>query len=128
MTLVKKSKKTSLKHQHSNDFKSNKPGTAKVGVISKAQYYSRKNSGKKGFSPKLENSFFSALETSEKTNLPLRKLKIFQNVFCKKSHIMPKNPKRDPLSSLNVFYKPTTSKKIKGVPFDRFQIFRKEVA
>ena len=28
----------------------------------------------KGFSPKLENSFFSAPETSEKTNLPLRKI------------------------------------------------------
>ena len=29
---------------------------------------------------------------------------------------MPKNPKIDPSGSLNVFYKPTTSKKIKGVP------------
>ena len=32
---------------------------------------------------------------------------------------MPTNTKRDPLGSLNVFYKPTTSKKFKGVPFDR---------
>ena len=35
---------------------------------------------------------------------------------------MLRNPKRDPLGSLNVFfYKPTTSKKIKRVPFDRIQ-------
>ena len=34
---------------------------------------------------------------------------------------MPKNPKRDPLASLNVFHKPTTSKRFKGVPFDRIQ-------
>ena len=33
----------------------------------------------------------------------------FKN-FRKKSRIMPKNPKRDPLGSLNAFYKPTTSK------------------
>ena len=36
---------------------------------------------------------------------------------------MPKNPKRGPLGSLNVFYKPTTSKTFKGVPFDRLQKF-----
>ena len=34
---------------------------------------------------------------------------------------MPKNPKGDPLGSLNVFYKPTTSKTFKGVPCDRIQ-------
>ena len=62
---------------------------------------------------------FSALETSEKTYLPLRKIFFFKKVLGKKSCIMPINPKRDPLGSSNVFYKPTTSKKIKGVPFDR---------
>ena len=36
---------------------------------------------------------------------------------------MLKNPRRDPLGSLNVFYKWTTSKKFKGVPFDRIQKF-----
>ena len=36
---------------------------------------------------------------------------------------MPKNPKRDALGSINVFYKPKTSKKIKGVPFDKIQNF-----
>ena len=66
----------------------NKPGTAQVGVISKAQCYLRKNSAycdfffivtqcrkiPKGFSP----------ETSAKTNLPLKKNKNFQKVFGKK--------------------------------------------
>ena len=36
---------------------------------------------------------------------------------------MPKNLKRDPLCSLNVFYKPTNSKISKGVPFDRVRNF-----
>ena len=39
---------------------------------------------------------------------------------------MPKNPKRDPSGSLNVFYKPTTSKKMQGVPFDRIRKFSKK--
>ena len=40
---------------------------------------------------------------------------------------MPKNPKRDPLGSLKVFfYKPTTSKKFKGVRFDRIEKFSKK--
>ena len=59
-------------------FIQNKPGTAQVGVISKAQKNSRNNYCEtfqlshsaekypKGFSVKLENSFFSELETSEK--------------------------------------------------------------
>ena len=34
---------------------------------------------------------------------------------------MPKNPKRGHLGSLNVFYKPKTSKKWKGVPFDKIR-------
>ena len=39
---------------------------------------------------------------------------------------MPKNPKRGHLDSLNVSYKPKTSKKCKGVPFDKFENFRKK--
>ena len=79
----------------------NKPGTAQVGFISKAQKYSRNNNWKN-----LEkNKFFP------------------KKVFGKKSRILPKNPKRDPLDLLNVFYKLTTSKKFKGVPFDRIQKF-----
>ena len=35
---------------------------------------------------------------------------------------MPKNPKRDPLGLLNVFYKPKT-KHFKGVPYDRIKPF-----
>ena len=39
---------------------------------------------------------------------------------------MPKNSKRGHSGSFNVFYKPTTSKKFKGVPFDKFRkIFEK---
>ena len=67
------------------DPRGNLPGTDQVGVISKAQKYSRNNDCEifqlshsaekypKGFSPKLENSFFSELETSEKTILPFQK-------------------------------------------------------
>ena len=36
---------------------------------------------------------------------------------------MLKNAKRDPLGSINVFHKPTLSKKFKGVPFDRIHKF-----
>ena len=36
---------------------------------------------------------------------------------------MPKNSKRDPLGSLNLFYKPKTSKNFKVVPCDRIQKF-----
>ena len=78
---------------------SNKPGTAQVGFISEAQKYS--TSG----------------------NI----WKFFLKVFGKKSRILPKNPKRDPLGSINVF----TSRKlqnIQGVPFDRIRKFSKKVA
>ena len=44
-------------------------------------------------------------------------------VFSKKSRILPKNPKRDPLSSINVFLQTENFKKFKGVPFDKIQIF-----
>ena len=41
--------------------------------------------------PETQKQFFSALKTSEKTNLPLRKIKFFhQKVFGKKSRIIPK--------------------------------------
>ena len=39
---------------------------------------------------------------------------------------MPKNLKRGHLGSFNVFYKPKTSKKCKGVPFDEIQKFSKK--
>ena len=41
---------------------------------------------------------------------------------------MPKNLKRGHLGSFNVFYKPKTSKKCKGVPFDKIRKFSKKVA
>ena len=41
---------------------------------------------------------------------------------------MPENPKRGDLGSLNVFYKPKTSKKMQGVPFDKIRKFSKKVA
>ena len=44
------------------------------------------------------------------------------------SRTMPKNSKRGHSGSFNVFYKPKTSKKCKGVPFDKFQKFSKKVA
>ena len=39
---------------------------------------------------------------------------------------MPKNLKRGHLGSLNVFYKPKTSKKCKGYPLIKFENFRKK--
>ena len=39
---------------------------------------------------------------------------------------MPKNSKRGHSGSFNVFYKPKTSKKFKGVPFDKFRKFSKK--
>ena len=39
---------------------------------------------------------------------------------------MPKNPKRGHLGLLNVFYKPKTSKKMQGVPFDKSRNFSKK--
>ena len=45
--------------------------------------------------------------------------------MVKKSRTMPKNPKRGHLGSLNVFYKPKTSKKCKEVPFGKIRKFSK---
>ena len=57
--------------------------------------------------------------------------KIF-DFFSKKKYFlgrtMPKNSKRGHSGSFNVFYKPKTSKKFKGVPFDKFRKFSKKVA
>ena len=39
---------------------------------------------------------------------------------------MPKNSKRGHSGSFNVFYKPKTSKKCKGVPFDKIRKFSKK--
>ena len=39
---------------------------------------------------------------------------------------MPKNPKRDPLGSLNVFYKPKTSNNLRGYALTKFKKFRKK--
>ena len=39
---------------------------------------------------------------------------------------MPKNPKRGYLGSLNVFYKPKTSKNARGYPLIKFENFRKK--
>ena len=58
--------------------------------------------------------------------------KNFFDFFSKKSiflgRTMPKNSKRGHSGSFNVFYKPKTSKKFKGVPFDKFRKFSKKVA
>ena len=59
------------------------------------------------------------------------KKKIFDFFFEKKYFLgrtMPKNSKRGHSGSFNVFYKPKTSKKFKGVPFDKFRKFSKKVA
>ena len=76
----------------------NKPGTAQVGFISKAQKYSRNNNWK---------------------NFEI----FFQKKYLvKKSHILPKNPKR-PFRLIKRFLQTENFKKFKGVPFDRIQKF-----
>ena len=89
-----------------NIAKLNKTGTSQVGAISKAQKYSRNNYWKH-----LKRiNFFSK--------------KVF---FLKKSRTMPKNSKRSHLGSLNVFYKPNTSKNSRGYRLIEFENFRKKV-
>ena len=63
-----------------------------------------------------------------------KKLFFFQKnyfwIFFRKkyflSRTMPKNSKRVHSDSFNVFYKPKTSKKCKGVPFEKFRKFSKK--
>ena len=53
---------------------------------------------------------------------------ISKNVFDKKSRIMPKNPKRDPLGSLNLFFTNLKlQKKSRGYLLIDFRNFRKKV-
>ena len=52
----------------------------------------------------------------------------FQKKYLVKNLTMPKNLKRGHLGSFNVFYKPETSKKYKGIPFDKIRKFSKKVA
>ena len=55
-----------------------------------------------------------------------KKLFFFQKkCLVKKSHNAEK-PKRGHLGSFNVFYKPKTPKKCKGVPFDKIRNFPKK--
>ena len=121
--------------------KFNKPGTAEVGVISKAQKYSRNNYCEifqlshsaekypKGFSsPKLENSFFSELETSEKNNLPLEFF--FKKVFDKKVTYCRKTQREKTLQAHKTFFfhKTKISKIFKGYPLIEFKKFPKKIA
>ena len=46
--------------------------------------------------------------------------------MVKKSHNAEKPKKKGHLGSFNVFYKPKTSKKCKGVPFDKIRKFSKK--
>ena len=56
--------------------------------------------------------------------------KNFFDFFFEKKYFlgrtMPKNSKRGHSGSFNVFYKPKTSKKFKGVPFDKFRKFSRK--
>ena len=81
----------------------NKTGTSQVGAISKAQKYLRNNYWKH-----------------------LQKIIFFKkSVSLKKSHSAEKLKKR-PFRLIKRFYKPKTSKKCKGVPFDRIRNFSKK--
>ena len=77
----------------------NKPGTAQVGFISKAQKYSRTNHWKN-----LE-IFFS------------------KKLFGKKKSHMAEKPKKIPFRLIKRFLQIENFKKFKGVPFDRIEKF-----
>ena len=51
----------------------------------------------------------------------------FKKYLVKKVAYCQKNPKRDPLGSINVFYKPKTSKNSRGYALMNFKTFRKNV-
>ena len=89
----------------------NKTGSSQVGAISKAQKYSKNNYWKH-----LEKLFFS------KKNFDFFFEKKY---FLKKSHNAEKLKKR-PFRLIKRFYKPKTSKKCKGLPFDRIRKFSKK--
>ena len=76
----------------------NKPGTAQVGFISKAQKYSRKNNWK----------------NFEKIIFFSKKYLVKKVAYCQKS-------KRVPLGLVNDFFTNRKLQKIQGVPFDRIQ-------
>ena len=80
----------------------NKTGTSQVGAISKAQKYSR-------------NNYWKHLEKFKKS------------IWLKNSHNAEK-PKKRSFRLIKRFYKPGTSKKFKGVPFDKIRKFSKKVA
>ena len=88
----------------------NKTGS-QVGAISKAQKYSKNNYWKH-----LEKLFFSK-----------KNWKFFfrKKYFFRKSHNAEKLKKR-PFRLIKRFYKPKTSKKCKGLPFDRIRKFSKK--
>ena len=87
-----------------------KTGSSQVGAISKAQKYSKNNYWKhleKFFSKKKFEFFFR------------------KKYFFRKSHNAEKLKKR-PFRLIKRFYKPKTSKKCKGLPFDRILKFSKK--
>ena len=84
-------------------WKRNKTGSSLVGAISKAQKYSKNNYWKR-----LEKLFFFK-----------------KSIFFRKSHNAEKLKKR-PFRLIKRFYKPKTSKKCKGLPFDRIRKFSKK--
>ena len=51
---------------------------------------------------------------------------IWKKLLFVSCRTMPKNPKRGYLGSLNVFYKPKTSKNARGYPLIKFENFRKK--
>ena len=87
-----------------------KTGSSQVGAISKAQKYSKNNYWKH-----LEKIFF------KKNFLYF----FFEKSIFLESRTMPKNSKR-PFRLIKRFYKPKTSEKSKGLPFDRIRKFSKK--
>ena len=91
--------------------KENKTGSSQVGAISTAQKYSKNN-----YLKHLKKIFF------QKKNFEF----FFEkSIFFRKSHNAEKLKKK-PFRLIKRFYKPKTSKKCKGLPFDRIRKFSKK--
>ena len=113
----------------------NRPGTAQVGAISKAQKFSRNNywetfqlshsaeHTRKGFPRDSKAAPFLNCKHQKKL-ICLRNF--FRKVFGKKSRIMPKKPKKRRFRPLKHFlYKLKTSKNSRWNPLIKFKSFRK---
>ena len=64
--------------------------------------------------PETRKQFFKHWKHQKKTNLPLRKIKIFQKVFCKNKSHNAEKPKKRPFRLIKRFLQTDNFKEIQG--------------